>query len=218
MPAVLQVGLTGNIASGKSNAARVFAELGARIIDADRIAHEIMSPGHRVYDKVVEAFGGEILRPDGTIDRRILGRIVFSREEKRLLLNSLVHPGVLVEVQRRMAAAAEENARAIIIVDAALMIETGYYRLHDCLVVVACQPGLQLSRLMNRDGLTLEEARARIASQMPVEEKLARADYKIDASGTLRETRKQIEAIYRELVLRERRQAGASRTQHGGDR
>ncbi len=203
---MLQAGLTGNIASGKSNAARVFAELGAKLIDADKIAHRVMSPGNETYEKVVEAFGTGILRADGTIDRRILGGIVFSREEKRLLLNGLVHPVVRTEVEQGIAALAAADPRAIIVVDAALMIETGYYRIHDYLIVVACSPEQQLSRLMARDRLSREEAGARIAAQMPAEEKLKLADFKIDTSGTLRETREQIEVIYRQLLSLESNQ------------
>ncbi len=204
MLAMLRVGLTGNIASGKSSAARVFAELGATVIDADGIAHELMSPGHETYEKVIEAFGERILNPDRTIDRRLLGGIIFAEEEKRLLLNSLVHPPVIAEVDRRVAEAARANPRGVIIVDAALMVETGYHRAYDRLIVVTCSPSLQMARLINRDGLTIEQARARIASQMPVEEKLKVAHYAIDTSGTFRETREQIEAIYRDLLMLER--------------
>jgi len=212
MQDMLQGGLTGNIASGKSNASRVFAELGAHIIDADRIAHDLMSPGHEAYDRVAAAFGKEILHPDGTINRKILGNIVFSQEDKRLTLNSLVHPGVLTEVKRQISETADLFPRSIIIVDAALMIETGYYRLHDRLIVVTCHPSLQLSRLMNRDGLTVEQARARIAAQMPAEEKVRLAHYIIETSGTLRETREQIEAVYKDLLALERAKAEVPRS------
>jgi len=204
MRPMLRVGLTGNIASGKSNAARVFAELGAVIIDADLIAHELMSPGHETYENVVRAFGPEILNPDRTIDRKALGRIVFALEERRLALNGLVHPAVRAEVELRIGGICETNPHAIAIVDAALMVETGYFRLHDRLVVVTCNSSLQLARLINRDGCTLEEARARIASQLPIEEKLKLADYIIETSGTLRETREQVDEVYRSLVREER--------------
>jgi dephospho-CoA kinase len=204
MRRMLRVGLTGNIASGKSNAARVFAELGAAIIDADLIAHAVMSPGQETYDSVVQAFGTGILNTDCTIDRKALGRIVFAQEERRLLLNSLVHPAVRAEVERRVAGIRESSPRAIAIIDAALMVETGYYRLHDRLVVITCSPSLQLARLINRDGCTIEEARSRIAAQLPIEEKLKLADYIIETSGTLRETREQVDAVYRSLVREER--------------
>lgn len=201
MARMLQVGLTGNIASGKSNAARVFAELGACIIDADIIAHELLAPGTATYRSIREAFGDEVLHPDGTVNRKKLGRIVFSETQKRLLLNGLIHPAVRNEVLRRVGELAEAETAAIIIVDAALMVESGFYKLHDRLIVVRCDPALQLSRLMARDGLQPSEARARMDAQMPVEEKLKLADYIIETSGTLRETRIQIEKIYKDLVL-----------------
>jgi dephospho-CoA kinase len=207
---MLQVGLTGNIASGKSNAARVFTELGAHVIDADSIAHELMSPGRETYEKVVRAFGGRILNADSTINRKVLGEMVFSQEDKRLLLNTLVHPDVRVEVERRIATDAATNPHAIIIVDAALMVETGYYKRLHALVVVTCSPSLQLARLIHRDGLSVEEARARITSQIPAEEKLKVATYAIETSGTLRETREQIETIYRDLVRLEREVSGTA--------
>jgi dephospho-CoA kinase len=200
---MLHVGLTGNIASGKTNARRVFTELGAHAIDADEIAHYLLAPGEEVYRRVVENFGDSIVEGDGTISRKRLGGIVFSDCEKRQLLNALVHPGVRAEVQRRISELEQVHDAGIIIVDAALMVETGSYRGYDKLVVVYCQPALQLDRLMRRGGLTLEEARARIAAQMPVEEKLRVADYRIDTSGTFGQTREKIEAVYRELVLLE---------------
>jgi dephospho-CoA kinase len=204
MRAMLRVGLTGNIASGKSNAARVFAELGAMIIDADVIAHELMSPGHEIYESVVRAFGPEILNSDLTINRKVLGHIVFAQDDRRMLLNGLVHPAVRAQVELRIAGIRQTNPRAIAIVDAALMVEAGYHRMHDRLVVVTCSPNLQLARLINRDGCTLEEARARIASQLPIEEKLKLADYIIETSGTLRETRGQVDVVYRSLLREER--------------
>jgi dephospho-CoA kinase len=200
---MLHVGLTGNIASGKTNARRVFTELGAHAIDADEIAHDLLEPGEEVYRRVVENFGDSIVEGDGTISRKRLGAIVFTDCEKRQLLNALVHPGVRAEVQRRIAELEQVHDAGIIIVDAALMVETGSYRGYDKLVVVYCQPALQLDRLMRRGGLTLEEARARIAAQMSVEEKLKVADYRIDTSGTFGQTRERIESVYRELVLLE---------------
>src|SRR5512139_559545 len=125
---MLHVGLTGNIASGKTNARRVFAELGAHAIDADEIAHDLLSPMGEVYRQVIRNFGEGIVNEDGTIDRRRLGSIVFGDCEKRQLLNSLVHPGVRAEVQRRIADLESTHSAGIIIIDAALMVETGSYR------------------------------------------------------------------------------------------
>jgi len=211
MPPMLHVGLTGNIASGKSHATQVFAELGAHVIDADSIAHELLLPGTETYLGVLQAFGPDILLQDRTVDRRKLGRIIFRDTSKRLLLNSLIHPEVRAEVLRRMADQENVSAAGIIIVDAALMIESGFYKQFDKIIVVYCDAGLQLQRVIARDGLTVEEARDRMASQIPMEERLTYADYRIETSGTFRQTREQIEAIYRDLILEEVRirQSGA---------
>jgi dephospho-CoA kinase len=200
---MLHVGLTGNIASGKSCAARVFAELGAHIIDADLIAHDLLTPGKPTYEKVREAFGDRIVLEDGSIDRRKLGEIVFNDAAQRVLLNSLVHPDVRTEIFRHIIELEKVSTKGIVIVDAALMVESGLYKLYDKLVVVFCHPALQLARLVSRDGLSVKEARARMDAQMPAEEKLQVADYRIDTSGTFRQTREQVEGTYRELVLLE---------------
>jgi dephospho-CoA kinase len=200
---MLHVGLTGNIASGKSSAALFFAELGAHVIDADRVVHLLLKSGTPVYRKIVDAFGEGVLSCAGEIDRRVLGRMVFSDAEKRLLLNSLTHPAVETEILRRIVELEQSASSGIIIVDAALMIETGGYRMYHRLIVVTCDPALQVSRLIARDGLTAEEAGARIASQMPMEEKLKLANYTIDTSRTLNHTREQVEDIYRDLLIQE---------------
>lgn len=197
---MLKVGLTGNIASGKSHVSSVFAELGARVIDADVIAHELFVAGSPTYAKVVQAFGNRILAPDGSIDRKVLGEIVFRQEEQRLLLNALVHPDVLAEVMRRMFELDKQGFDGIVIIDAALMVESGFYRMQDRLVVVTCDPALQLARVANRCGLSDEEARLRIGAQMPVAEKIKLAHYTIDTSGTYSGTREQVERIYRDLI------------------
>jgi dephospho-CoA kinase len=200
---MLHVGLTGNIGTGKSQAALVFAELGARIIDADVVAHELMTPGREAHDRVARAFGTEILDPNGAINRKTLGKIVFGDRDKRLLLNNLVHPEIHREIFRRMVELEKDGSSGIIIVDAALLVENGHQSYFDRLIVVTCDPNLQLARIVKRDGISIEEARLRRAAQMPIEEKLKLADYTIETSGTLKETREQIEAIYRDLLLQE---------------
>jgi dephospho-CoA kinase len=202
---MLHVGLTGNIASGKSSAALFFAELGAHTIDADRVAHALYKTGTHTYDRIIAAFGDKILGSNGEIDRKKLGQIVFSETDKRLKLNALIHPEVGAAILRQMFELEQSSSSGIIIVDAALMIETGGYRMYDRLIVVTCAPSLQISRLMSRDGLTESDARARIVSQMPIEEKLKLADYTIDTSGTLKQTYDQVEEIYRDLVFQELR-------------
>jgi dephospho-CoA kinase len=201
---MLHVGLTGNIATGKSYAASAFSVLGASIIDADRVAHEVLAVGTPTYFKIVDAFGEKILSASREIDRKKLGQIVFSDATKRSTLNALTHPEVGAEIQRRIAALEQSSSSGIIIVDAALMVETGGYKIYDCLIVVACDPSLQVSRIMSRDGLTEAEARARMASQMPIEEKLKLAGYTINTSGTFTQTDDQVKAIYQDLTIRER--------------
>ena len=202
---MLHVGLTGNIASGKSHAASLFAELGAHIIDADKVVHGLLASGTTTYARIVEAFGEQILDQNKDIDRNRLGRIVFSDEKQRLRLNGLVHPDVGAEILRRIFELEQSSQEGIVIVEAALMVETGSHRMYHRMIVVACDPALQIARLISRDGCTEKEARARIASQMPIEEKIKLADYTIDTSGTLKQTHDQVEAIYRDLLIQELR-------------
>ncbi len=202
---MLHVGLTGSIGSGKSTVDTIFAEQGAHVIDADVVAHQLMTPGTVVYQRVTETFGAECIRPDGTIDRRRLGAIIFASREKRELLNGIVHPAVRTDVLRQIVELEQSFQAGIVIVDAALMVESGFYRLFEKVIVVTCTEALQIARITSRDGLSAEEARVRIATQMPVAEKLKVAHYSIDTSGTLRETRDQAEAVYRDLMQQERR-------------
>jgi dephospho-CoA kinase len=197
---MLHVGLTGNIASGKSTAAMFFSELGVHVIDADRIGHELLRSGNAAHQKIVEAFGRQVLDPDGEIDRKELGRLVFADHSKRLLLNGLIHPEVGAEIRRRISALEHTEGNGLILVDAALMVETGSYKMFRCLIVAVCSPELQISRIMNRDGLTESEARERMASQMPMSEKVKLADYIIDTSGTIQQTRAQVEVVHQKLL------------------
>jgi dephospho-CoA kinase len=197
---MLKVGLTGNIATGKSQASLKFAELGAQVIDADLIAHEILNPGTDTFRRILETFGREILSDDGSIDRRKLGNIVFPDPEKRRLLNDLTHPVIGGRIQDQIALLERTSGAGIVIIEAALMVEVGSYKRYHALVVVTCHPSIQLSRLIDRDKLSLEDAMARIRAQMPMEEKLKVADYSIDTSGSLQETHRQVERIYQQLL------------------
>jgi dephospho-CoA kinase len=201
---MLHVGLTGNIASGKSITASFFKELGAHVIDADRVVHELLACGATTYHRIVNAFGTQILDQDGNIDRKKLAQIVFFDEEKRRQLNQLTHPDIREAIQRRISDVEQSLSRGIIIVEAALLVETGGYRTYHRLIVAACDPSLQMSRLMCRDGLTETEAKARMDSQMPIGEKIKIADYVIDTSGTLDKIRDQVADIYRDLLIQEK--------------
>jgi dephospho-CoA kinase len=196
---MIKVGLTGGIASGKSTVGRMFEELGCRVIDADRITRQLFEPGNPVNKAVVEAFGRAVVASDGSIDRRVLGEIVFENQELREKLNSLVHPAIIRRQAEFLAEVAEENPRAIGIVEAALMIEAGTYKNYDKLIVVVCSPETQRRRLRERSGLTPEQIDSRISSQMSMEEKTRFADFVIDNSGEIIATRQQVEAVHREL-------------------
>lgn len=196
----LLVGLTGGIACGKSHANRVFGELGAYVIDADALAHELIHREFEAYHEILAAFGPEVLDSSGEIDRKKLGVIVFSDPQARKRLNAILHPRIIEEENRRSTELQSQFGSCIIIVDAALMIEGGYHSRFDKLVVVHCKPELQLHRLMTRDGLAFEDAQARIESQMPIAEKLKLADYILETSGTYRQTRAQIINIHGLLV------------------
>jgi dephospho-CoA kinase len=196
---MLRVGLTGSIAVGKSYVSGVLVELGCHVVDADVVARRVVEPGAEGLRRVVEAFGESVLRPDGTLDRARLGAAVFGDEGRRRLLNSLLHPLIIAEQDELLRRWEGEDPLGIGVVDAALLIESGGHARFDKLVVVHCRPEVQLERLMRRNGYTREEAAARISAQMPQEEKLRYADFKIDTSGSYEETRRRTAEVYAEL-------------------
>lgn len=196
---MLKVGLTGSIAVGKSFVLSVLQQLGARTIDADQIAREVVEPGTPGLHAVVESFGDEILKADGSLDRPKLGAVVFQDESRRLQLNSILHPFIIARQDEIMRGWEQESPDGIAVVDAALMIESGGYQRLDKLIVVHCRPEVQLQRLMAREGLTREEAEHRIRSQMPQEEKKKYADFLIDTSEGFDSARKQTEEVWQRL-------------------
>lgn len=199
--AILRVGLTGGIASGKSTVGRFLSELGALVLDADRIAHELISPGGAAHGAVVDRFGRKFLDPEGGIDRQALGRLVFSDPEARRTLNAIVHPRVREIADRRMEQyRAEGRGSPVAVLDAALLVETGRYREFHRLIVVRCERLTQIRRLVERDGLSREEAGARIDAQAPLDEKVKVADYVIDTETSLEETRRQTGLVYASLL------------------
>ncbi len=196
---MLIVGLTGGIASGKSLVAKVFQDLGAHIIDADKIVHELLEPGQQAWEEVVEYFGPEIVFPDKTIDRRKLGEIVFKDAEKRAWLNQCLHPKVFAVYTARVKHLCARALHAVIVLDAALLIETGYHKKMDRIVVVYADQEQQLERLTSRDRFSREQALVRIRSQMPLSEKRKQADYVIENTGTREETERQAREIFQKL-------------------
>lgn len=196
---MLRVGLTGSIAVGKSFVLGVFKELGCHVLDADKTAREVVAPGMPGLREVSEAFGGEIIKSDGSLDREKLGAIVFNEESQRLRLNSILHPYIIAEQDRQLNKFEVEDPQGIAIVDAALMIESGGYKRFDKLIVVHCRHDLQIERLMARDSISLEEARRRIAAQMPQEEKMRYADFLIDTSDGFESAKSRAIEVFEEL-------------------
>lgn len=196
---MLRVGLTGSIAVGKSFVSGVLTELGCHVIDSDELARKVVEPETVGLGRVVEAFGAGVLRDDGTLDRAALGAIVFGSEEKRRLLNSILHPLIMAEQDALLNSWEQEDPRGVGIVDAALLVESGGYRRFDKLIVVYCRPEVQLERLMRRNSLSREDALARIDAQLPQEEKLKHADFAVDTSGSFEETRARVEEVYEQL-------------------
>lgn len=193
-----RLGLSGGIASGKSAVAGMLRELGFHVLDADSLAHRVIDPGKPAYDEVLREFGPGILEASGKIDRGKLGATVFADRNKLDRLNAIVHPRVEQEVLKQFGEWERNGVGDAAFVEAALLVEAGYQRNLDGLIVAWCTPEQQLERLKAR-GMNDEEGRRRIAAQMPVEEKLKYATEKIDCSGTLEQTRKQVEALARRL-------------------
>jgi dephospho-CoA kinase len=195
---MLRLGLTGGIASGKSAVAAMLREMGFAVLDADSLAHKLIEPGQPAYDEVVQEFGDSITDPTGRIDRSKLSAIVFADRAKLDRLNAIVHPRVAEVIFSQFEVWRRSGVRDAVFVEAALLVESGIHERLDGLVVVWCKPEQQVERLLAR-GLSETEARRRIAAQLPVEEKLRLAAEKIDSSGSLEETRRQVEALASKL-------------------
>jgi dephospho-CoA kinase len=195
---MLRLGLTGGIASGKSAVAAMLREMGFAVLDADSLAHKLIEPGQPAYDEVLQEFGQSVLAPGGRVDRAKVSAIVFNDRAKLKRLNAIVHPRVAEIVLHQFVEWQRNGMRDAAFVEAALLIESGIHRNLDGLVVAWCEPEQQLKRLVTR-GLSEAEARRRIAAQLPVEEKLRLASEKIDCSGSLEETRRQVQALATKL-------------------
>lgn len=196
---MLKVGLTGGLASGKTFVGEELARLGCRLIQADEIGHEVLAPGGEAYTPAVEEFGGEILTPDGRIDRRVLASRVFGSPERLAELNSMVHPAVFRREAELLAEFAAREPHGIAVVEAAILIETGSYTRFDRMVLVTCTVEQQVDRALRRDGAVEADVRARLSRQMPLEEKRKYADFVIDTAGDKEDTIRQTRAVYEAL-------------------
>ncbi|MBA2878440.1 MULTISPECIES: dephospho-CoA kinase [Anoxybacillus] len=190
---MLTIGLTGGIASGKSTVAAMFRDLHIPVIDADEIAHRVTAINGEAYKPIVEAFGRDILDANGAIDRRKLGTIVFDDEQKRKQLNAIVHPLVRKHMLQQKEQYAKQKEKAVVL-DIPLLFESKLEHLVDRILVVYVDEQTQLHRLCERNGFSVEEARARMKAQMPLEEKRKKADAVIDNNGTIEETKRQLHA------------------------
>ena len=211
---MLKVGLTGGIASGKSTVGEMFVALGARLIQADEISHQLMQPGQEVYAEVVRHFGAEILDADGRVNRRRLAEAAFGssgpeesgvNQPSRIQeLNKIVHPAVIRRQEQWMEEVGRREPHAIAIVEAALLLEAGAGKRFDRLVVGTCRPEQRVERWAERLHIDYETARRevarRMAAQLPDEEKIKAADYLIDNSGAVEDTNRQVREVYRSLI------------------
>jgi len=198
----LIIGLTGGIVGGKSTVASMFKDLGAKIVDVDKIGHSVILPHRPAWKKIIRLFGKDFLRNDLTIDRGKLGKIVFTNQTLLKKLNEITHPEIIKVIKKEINLAKNKtyNQQKILIIDAALIYEAKMDRLMDKIIVVYINEDVQTKRLIKRNDLSKEEALQRIKSQMPIKEKIKMADYLIDNSSSLCKTKKQVEKIWQELV------------------
>ncbi len=201
---MLHAGLTGGIASGKSTVARMFQEKGAFLIDFDELAHFVEEPDRPAWEAIVAFFGSDILNHDRTINRKKLGTVVFQDKEKLAMLNNMVHPAVFAEWKSRVAEIKKIVPQAIVISDVPLLFEVGMQKWLDAVIVVYISPADQIQRLIQRNGWSREEAHARLASQMPIDDKVTKADFVIDNRGSQEATGNAVEAVWQELLIREK--------------
>jgi dephospho-CoA kinase len=207
---MLHVGLTGGIASGKSTVARMLADEGAIVIDLDELTHAVQAPGGTVWTEIVRHFGEGVLKPDGTIDRRRLGEIVFADPERLALLNRLVHPAVFTLWRERLAQIRRESPEAVVLSEIPLLIEAGLKPQVDLVLLVYCSPEGQVRRLMERSGLSRGEADGRLAAQMPITQKPPLVDLVVVNEGDIDQTRERVHGVWQELLRRERQHRTAA--------
>lgn len=192
---MLIVALTGGIATGKSVVAGVLRQKGCFVQNADLIACQLLSPGSEVWSQLVDRFGESILKEDFSLDRKKLAGIIFSKKEERDYLNRLTHPRILEKVKQTIDQLKKSGSYEIYVTEAALVIEAGYYEFYDRTILTYCSAEIQIDRLIQRDGITREQALQKIEAQMPDQQKTRFADYLIDTSGSLAETVEQTEQV-----------------------
>jgi len=201
---MLNVGLTGGIATGKSTVVRLLASKGARVVDHDRIVRDLQEPGRPVWRKIVEAFGRDMLDASGRIDRRKLGEAVFGSPERRRELEGIVHPAVIDEWQAELRRIERAQPDAVVLSDVPLLFEACLQDRVDLVLLVYAPPGVQKERLRKRDGFTAAEAEARLSAQMPIDEKARYADIVIRNDGTAQELIHRVDEVWEELLRREK--------------
>jgi dephospho-CoA kinase len=197
---VLEVGLTGGIASGKSTVAAMFVELGASLIDADRLARRAVEPGSPALAEIEREFGPRAVGPDGGLDRAFVRARVFSDQAARARLNAIVHPRVNELMMAEKAARERDNPRGVLLVDIPLLYETGWDKRFETVVVVYVPREVQIGRLMTRDKVGREQAEQALCAQMPLEQKRSRANFVVDNSGSMEETREKVAVVWAHLV------------------
>ena len=198
----LIVGLTGGIVGGKSTVASMFKDLGAKIVDADKLGHSVILPNKPAWKKIIKIFGKDILQNDLTIDRKKLGKIVFTNQTLLKKLNEITHPEITKMIKKEIDSAKNNthNQEKVLIIDAALIYEAKMDRFMDKIIVVYIDKDEQIKRLIKRNNLSKDEALQRVRSQIPIEEKAKMADYLIDNSNSLNKTREQVEKVWQSLV------------------
>ena len=196
---MISAGLTGGIGSGKSTVAAMFASLGAVTIDSDEIGRNLMQPGNVVFDRIVSGFGPEIVDPSGQLDRAKLADIVFHDLDKLKHLNAIVHAPVLREIDRQMQLHRQKGPNAIVLVESAVLFETGQHRRFDKMIVAWCRPEQQIERFAAQSHLSAEDIQRRMAAQMTGEEKKRLADFVIDTSQSLEDTERQVREVFEQL-------------------
>ena len=196
---MLVVGLTGGIASGKTVVSKMLSELGALIIDADETSREVVTPHKKCWGELIAYFGKDIIRKDLTVDRKKLADRVFNNPEQLSKLNSLIHPEIMKRIDEKLEEIRNENPEAIVVFDAALLVETGMHKKYDKLFVVYTTVETQLKRLMTRNGISQDEAQKRINLQLPINEKVKLADFLIENEDSIKKTEEQVKKVFTKI-------------------